>query len=46
MGISWLPDGHRPEDLSLGHSLTCKNTIILEYYRVGEHTQSVLPMVR
>ena len=31
-GILRLSDGNRPEDLSLCHSLTCKNNVILDYY--------------
>ena len=33
-GIFRLPDGNRPKDLSLFHSLTCKNNVILEYHGV------------
>ena len=37
--VTWYltaPDGNRPEDLSLFHSLTCKknDNVILDYYRV------------
>ena len=34
MGILRLPDGNRPEDLSLFHSPPYKNNVILEYYGV------------
>ena len=34
MGILRLPDGNRPEDLSLFHSLTCKNNVLFEYHGV------------
>ena len=33
-GILLLPDGNKPEDLSLFRSLTCKTNVILEYYGV------------
>ena len=33
-GILRFPGGNRPEDLSLFHSLTCKNNVILDYYGV------------
>ena len=33
-GILRLPDGNRPENLSLFHSLTCKNNVLLDYYGV------------
>ena len=29
-----VPDGNRPEDLRLFHSLICKNNVILDYYGV------------
>ena len=36
-----LPDGYRPKDLSLFHSLTGKNNVILDYYGVWRtHTVS------
>ena len=36
-----LPDGNRPEDSSVFHSLTCKNKVILIIMEFGKHTQSV-----
>ena len=33
-GILRLPDGNRPENLSLFHSSMCKNNVILDYYGV------------
>ena len=33
-GIVRLPDGTRPEDLSLFHSPTCKNNVVRNYYRI------------
>ena len=35
-GILRLPDGNRPEDLSLFQSLICKNNVILDYYGVWQ----------
>ena len=33
-GYLRLPDGKRPENLSLFHYLNCKNNVILDYYGV------------